>query len=347
MATWRDLSLPSRREVWRDLRGLRTGVVGPGRTNPDRSAVFTAALEQAQQFMEAAESAGPATRPVQIFYSLSQFGRAISAASSALSGEDWLVKGHGIGTKNLDVRNGLDCVQVVPHENGSLIGVARAMGVPPLAAKSKLSLGELWPLIPEGQSVPLASVRAFPALNFHAGALVHRNGKRWCRVSLMPIPPEVKSAADVDASALKDFLAHYPSLSGWSNTPDVPDVIQWQKQGGIDSLQIYLPSNLEAHAQAEEGVAEALERATLYRGPSDAYVFPALGGMTESVHPFLVWWAVLFGLSILARYEPAGWAAMIDIDTSGTANAIENLLEHAIGVIPHLALIAIKDVSGS
>lgn len=80
--------MPSQQEVWRELRGLRTALDGPVQASSDRWTVFVAALEQAQQFMEAASGAGPATRPVQAFYSLSQFGREISAASTLLTGDD-------------------------------------------------------------------------------------------------------------------------------------------------------------------------------------------------------------------------------------------------------------------
>ncbi len=45
------------------------------------------------------------------------------------------------------------------------------------------------------------------------------------------------------------------------------------------------------------------------------------------LHPFLASWAVLLALSSLARYEPATWSKMIDIDQSAEANPIEHLLE--------------------
>ncbi|MGP4086713.1 YaaC family protein [Streptomyces sp. KR55] len=166
MATWRDLAMPSKREVWRELRGLRTGVAGPARATAERRAVFVAALEQAQQFTEAAESAGPATRPVQIFYALSQFGRAIAAASGLLGQDAWRLKGHGIGTRNLDASQGLALVEVIPTAKGSFPTVARAIGAEPLGAHHPLMLGELRPLIPEAQIVPLPGASGLPAMHF-------------------------------------------------------------------------------------------------------------------------------------------------------------------------------------
>lgn len=348
MATWRDLAMPTKQEVWRELRGLRTGVVGPARETPERRAVFVAALEQAQQFTEAAESAGPATRPVQIFYALSQFGRAIAAASGLLGQDAWRLKGHGIGTRNIDASQGLALVEVTPTAKGSFPTVARAIGAEPLEAQNPLKLGELWPLIPEAQNVPLPAASGLPAMYFSPGSLIHRNDEMWCRISLYPVPREVRARAELDRKTVDAFLANYPSLKGWSHTPDVPDHTVWHERsnGSAEELEVFLPSALKHPIGPDDGRAEALKRATLYRGPRDAYAFPAFGGMTGPVHPLLAWWAALFGLSILARYEPASWAEIIDINGSATANAVENLLDQAIVVIPHMALMAITDVSG-
>jgi len=66
-----------------------------------------------------------------------------------------------------------------------------------------------------------------------------------------------------------------------------------------------------------------------YRSADDCLVTPAIGSMAVGLHPFLALWAVLLALSSLARYEPATWSKMIDIDRSAEANPIEHLLEEA------------------
>ncbi|MEV5881576.1 YaaC family protein [Streptomyces sp. NPDC052020] len=346
MATWRDLAMPRSKEVWRELRGLRTAVGGPVRHDMDRRNVFVSSLEQAQQFTEAAVGAGAATRPVQIFYALSQFGRAIAASSGLLGKGEWRLTGHGIQTRNIDASQGLARVAVTPTAKGSFPGVARALGVQPMEAQRSVSLGELWPLIPEAQKVPLPDSSGLPALYFSPGGLVYRGEDRWCRLSLSPVPQDVKVRSQVDPLSVDVFLSRYPSMSGWSHTPDAPDSIQWRLQdSGANELVVFLPSGLDVHARDADGRREALERATFYRGPSDSYVFPEIGDMGGPVHPLLAWWAILFGLSILTRYEPESWAGIIDIDDSSAANAVEHLLEEAIVVIPHLALRAINDVS--
>lgn len=62
----------------------------------ERRRVFAAALEQAEQFLKAAEVVGFATRPVQLFYAVSQAGRAIAAARAR---EPWRIVGHGASVK--------------------------------------------------------------------------------------------------------------------------------------------------------------------------------------------------------------------------------------------------------
>lgn len=56
--------------------------------------------------------------------------------------------------------------------------------------------------------------------------------------------------------------------------------------------------------------------------------------MTSGLHPMLALWAVFLGLSSLARYEPAAWSRIIDIDRSAEANAIEHLMDEGIETVP-------------
>ena len=71
-----------------------------------------------------------------------------------------------------------------------------------------------------------------------------------------------------------------------------------------------------------------------YAGCRNAY--PSLDGSPRPIHPLVVWWAVLFGLSILARYEPESWGIAIDVNRSPDAVPIEHLLEAALDTVPEL-----------
>ena len=70
--------------AWRHLRGLRAKPPGAAARNPERRDTFTASLEQAEQLFSAAEGAGVMTKPLQLYYGLSQAGRAIASVAPML-----------------------------------------------------------------------------------------------------------------------------------------------------------------------------------------------------------------------------------------------------------------------
>nr|WP_073966720.1 YaaC family protein [Streptomyces sp. CB02460] len=73
--------------------------------------------------------------------------------------------------------------------------------------------------------------------------------------------------------------------------------------------------------------------------------FPALTGNLLPMHPLLAWWAALYALSMLARYEPATWATAVNVDTSKQAVPIEHLLDEALDAVPALALEVMSEYS--
>ncbi|MFE3412835.1 YaaC family protein [Streptomyces mirabilis] len=83
--------------------------------------------------------------------------------------------------------------------------------------------------------------------------------------------------------------------------------------------------------------------ATWYRGQH--FVYPALGENAKPLHPLLAWWAVLYALSMLARYEPCAWQKRIDIDGSKESAAIEHLLGAALDFLPALIRDTVNKVS--
>jgi hypothetical protein len=52
----------------------------------------------------------------------------------------------------------------------------------------------------------------------------------------------------------------------------------------------------------------------------------------------LTWWTLLFGLSILARYEPAVWMAALDYDSSNLAARLDAVLATGLERVPELVL---------
>ena len=52
--------------------------------------------------------------------------------------------------------------------------------------------------------------------------------------------------------------------------------------------------------------------------------------------PVLLWWVLLHGLSLLARYEPAAWRLALDLDISPIADPLIGLLDKALQIVPDL-----------
>jgi hypothetical protein len=84
-----------------------------------------------------------------------------------------------------------------------------------------------------------------------------------------------------------------------------------------------------------------------YLGDDDRRAFPCLGPNTGPlpVHPLLLWWALLYSLSMDARYDPSHWTENIDVDMSALAVELEVVLSKALSVCPQLILHAIHALS--
>ncbi len=76
------------------------------------------------------------------------------------------------------------------------------------------------------------------------------------------------------------------------------------------------------------------DRLTRYRGHWLA--FPTVAGVAVSLQPLMAWWAVLYTLSMLTRYQPAQWTNLIDVNQCGQATAIEFVLDAALAAVPDL-----------
>lgn len=339
--------LAGRVEVWRTLRGLRSNPPGAAAASRDRARTFQTALEQAQQLMEAAEGAGYATRPIQLFYALSQAGRAIAAVATQLPATtkvpdranpgtmitttvDWKLNGHGITAPGTNVKR-VGQIVVRADRTGLLPGVAMALGLPCLVPDEKIKISELWPLIWDTRGFgEIVDESSFPALCLTgASDLIAQPGRgRLFVAKVGGIPRSVRTQIGVDQAALGAFLDHYPSLAGWAHRPlQGPSApLDWEIGGSLQ-LSWSHPHTLQ-------------NQATRYLG-RELLATPSVGSMNAPLDPFIAWWAVLFSLSMMARYEPSYWAGMISIDSSRDANSIEHLLDHALDAIPYLVLLGI------
>jgi hypothetical protein len=294
--------------------------------------MFRASLEQCEQFLAAAEGAGYATRPVHLFYALSQGSRALVAASPKISNQQWRVNGHGLSmvTAATDISD----VTVRAVRDGLFQTVAASLGTEALPADTPVTVGELWTAIPLPVGTPplsddsLHSVLAFMPPSWPNDEPFREARAAW-------ILPRVEQVHGSDLVSLKTHFDCYPALRNARWELDEEGNVRWGRSDLVLSLRFYWDDRPGMHTMSDLGVVQ-------YRGRDDYLISPAMPGMTSGLHPVLAWWAVLLALSSTARYEPTSWSRMIDVDACAEAVAIERLLDAALTEIPSMLLQALS-----
>ena len=341
-----DLSAVSSRRAWETIRSLRASPPFRAHTG-SRRATFTSALEQAEQLFVAAENVGLATRPLMTFYGLSQAARAIAAAHADST---WKLTGHGIGNGATGSENGLADLTVEPRANGSFPRIRDLIGSSSLEPHTRL--GDLWPLLAEIDDFPLEESTSQRSLSLSVEGSDWGYGIPTVTVHDLPnvlldIGQETREpfsglGADYSkqAEAVSTYLRAYPTLS-----PRLPFTSNGQPiglqltSGTTSSIRFRWPqSTYQEHPTPDSLLAQL---GTTYRGHTRAY--PSLDGSPRPVHPLVVWWAILFRLSMLARYEPEAWIQIIDVNMSADAVPVEHLLDTALTSVPELIYGAITD----
>jgi hypothetical protein len=320
--------------VWRHLRALRHQPPGWA-SRGERRLVFGAALEQAQQLFAAAASADYASRPILVFYGLSQGGRAIAACSTeAKSG--WQLKGHGIDVPDLDQRPELPDLTIGDKGKGSFTQLTPLLhsGSLPTGA----SLGQTWLTIPDLPTTPPPvgnGANYLPTLRL---AHLSEDGRPEFSSWIEGMPR--RFAEPYTEDEFVEFCSSYPTLAGSVGRPvaSQPPLLDEERQ----SVQVRRGWTL---ADSDDPGKFHNRHTRPYLGDNDRYIFPSIGGDQQALHPLLAWWAVLFALSMLARYQPNTWTACLDIDTSPYAEPLETLLDRALLTGPELLLHAIRSVS--
>ncbi len=148
--------------------------------------------------------------------------------------------------------------------------------------------------------------------------------------------------------AVRAWLADYPSLTGYRfrSIGAIPD----SGPDSWDSMQGTIGCRLVWDVVGgEEAAKRRFEDIAPWKGrslsDSTRVIHARFGGDDRVLHPLLAWWAVLYALSMLARYQPGQWTAQIDVNRSKDAVAIEYLLDSALAAVPELILAAIDEVT--
>ena len=334
--------------VWGRLRATRWDPPGAASGNGERRRTYVFALEQAEQMFRAAAGVGPATRPLLVFYGLSQAARAIAAAAST-DGEGWRLQGHGISCDSLhgplaDTRIRVDH----PESKGSFVRVSKLLDSPLWDKSILVTLNTMWDFLPENRFSPLHDSddsRRTP-LYVHRPHLF-TEPHPLATVVVANFPPWVVNSPQ-GLEKFTDYLSSFPEARGYHSfhreggEPDAAPVFNIQVDGWGE---LFINWELPPAAAASPSGSLAFVRDTTRRYVGSSYFFPALPAADRSLHPLMTWWAVLYTLSMLARYQPAEWASSINVDASRHAVQLERILDEAIGTVPNLIAEAIDQVA--
>lgn len=331
-----------------------------------RASTFGAGLEQAEQLWAASDRVGPVASPILLFYGLTQAGRAICAAGIASSAWE-PSQSHGLSfkmsTSALEAVPTLSSVVVTPHGAGLVQQVAEVLGSPVLA--DPVTLAELLSALDvelyfEGDDLP--GVRP---LEVQEDGMLQATPREPPRQSLYigPLPDELAASTEIvpagpqnlaytrrlppSGEQINNWLAPYPRLSSLGqpasigapeHADDVLDHGSWAIRLGWDG------PGKEAN-QTEWTVKQLDVIHSSDWGLARGIVLPAIGGNTAPQTPLVTWWLALYALSMLARYKPREWTAMIDVDRSRLAVPLEQFLATTTPVLLELVVDALDQLA--
>lgn len=295
-----------------------------------RRRTYVTALEQAEALWVAAERVGTVSRPILQYYSLFQVALAVAAGSPLGNGEWQPKQGHGLKTRlsrtSATDEPGLDDITVEAAGEGMAQKLAQALQSPLL--KSPCTLQTLIASLPnqrlflplDSHSEPLCIHLTRPRTPQNAFTLA-RVTDSAPSIDLWPLPGDfprsIGPAVTLDGAALRlpgpswgdlrDLARTYPDLRTIPRAASMQTIWTMAEEHGasILRLQYRAGDSLDGH----------LLQARLYTD-TEILAMPLVGANEEPQHPLVTWFAILHALSILARYHPATWRRMLDLEES-------------------------------
>lgn len=288
------------------------------------------ALEQAQQQFAAAERIGYESRPLNLFYGLSQAGRALAAGSRLLgrgTGHQWQSTGHGL-KYDVAVPGGV-LATPIKQDGGtrdlfSRVSIATGSpldfeGIDFGAAINQLVDYTMVFRDAEGYPRPIHDVYVYaPSATF----------PRDVEVAV----PGLERGSETTADEVRDLLNPYPALRNLRVATNQDGTVRWSNNEGHCFVVVENSDGLVSRGSSTDMLA--LKGYTNYR--RSAVLLPNAGRSSEPIRPLMAWWVVLYALSMLARYAPSKWTDALSISESPIASRIEFLLDAAVEAVPEL-----------
>jgi len=349
--------------MWQDIRALRAAPTGLAAADSRRRKTFAAALRQAEELAEAAAVVSYAVRPLPLFYALSQAGRAIAAVHKV---GRWELQGHGLSCKR-GATESLLTSTVTPDSivGAAFHGVSEAVHSPELVGTAEL--GALWAANPDLRGIPIP-----PGAGVWPGVLACPLGSRRSLPATAGLADPVTASTttggqvtiglNVPGETTEDIiaaLAAYPSLAGAvpftqeSNGQRLalPGERVMRTTGPGKEMLVMLAKpcppqmSLADYYAAQDSMLSVVEVGEVAQsnpyGIWSGYALPIVAsGVSPS--PLMLWWALLLGLSSLARYHPAIWTRAVDVDISTLAVPLQQVLDVAAQKVPQRVLAALR-----
>lgn len=298
-------------------------------------------MKQSEQFFRLSEQAGYETKPILQYYGLNQAARAIVAVSAARQAA-WQLRGHGLTCPNLDESKSLGDVLVVDQGGSRAFQVlAEHTGSPTLPIRT--ALREIWMSLPEGAEVPLSG-----SFGMCQAAELRVTGEE------RGLNGGVTSAALYGVTQTNgvpdnwdNLLRRFPSLNRFEPRQREDGTLGRLHSGSTRRSWLALRVRQASGPPGELRLPETMSGYQLLScgeeiynssGPIATRLIPTIAGNSAPLTPIVTWWAVLYSLSMLARYQPSGWTRFLDIDSSPDAPAIEYVLDEAHRVCVNLVV---------
>ncbi|WP_141280239.1 YaaC family protein [Pseudonocardia hydrocarbonoxydans] len=286
-------------DAWQRLRSLRHSPPGFA-ARGERKDTFSAALEQSEQFFRASDSVGYESKPVMLYYGLSQASQAILAAKQDPRVTKQAATGHGTDCPNRGQITDVGDLKVcdartrsgAPPKGGAFQLLGSVLDSPTLPAG--VPLRQLWISLPEGVKLPPTK-----AGNLFGAALLERHdghdyGKAFQattgRVGTLAHLPYDLMPLDV-AEVERQIIERYPSLRNFRVMPNwqgCPDVAHWvlllDPQGLRASLSFDRGDRPMEHREMF-GMVDLGPRVYGDGTTKCIWILPTLAGNTAPLHP--------------------------------------------------------------
>jgi YaaC-like Protein len=312
--------------MWHYLRLTRTRPPGEAGRGHELASIYRSSLQQAEDLMVAAEQTGPSARPLPLFYGLSQAGRAIVTARSGPGH-----KRHGLRVPDPQPAESLLSASVAPtRQPGQFQAVAEATGSPGISVA--VELGALLACLPELEDEFLIELPKWPR---PLPVWPDEDDYAWLdrdNVSTQVVFPEAARTAKEVAETLSRYPGAHNRCQLVKAETIMNELPKRPTPSGMGTKVLWG----RADAGIEIGAPE-------YRWRGRRWVWPAIVEGEDPPSPLLIWWALLFLLSMLARYHPEAWVDALDPDKSRLAVPLERVMAEALEAVPQLVLQAILD----